>query len=329
MEKKVVMHTTRLTISPMSEQELADHRDRIRQSDPEMSAAYGEMLEGMQTHPAQVLWYAAWKIALADGREIGDACFKGLPAHGRPEIGYGIDPAYWGQGYATEAVGALCRWAMEQNGVSGVEAETEPGNQASQRVLEKNGFRPTGQMGEEGPRFIREKPRNPMKNLILINGTMGAGKSTVCGELKHLLPRAVFLDGDWCWDMHPFVVTGETRALVLDNICTLLNRFLRCTAFENVIFCWVMHRQEIIDGILARLETGGAEYRLFTLDITEKALRERLGGDIAQGKRTPDVIARSMDRRLACQQTQGTKIDVSRISPREAAVRIARAVKGE
>ncbi|MCI6290331.1 MAG: AAA family ATPase [Eubacteriales bacterium] len=168
-----------------------------------------------------------------------------------------------------------------------------------------------------------------MKRLIFVNGAMGAGKTTVCRELKEMLQPSVFLDGDWCWDMSPFVVTAETQQLVLDNICGMLNRFLACDAFENVIFCWVMHRQEIIDGILARLETGGAEYRLFTLDITEKALRERLGGDIAQGKRTPDVIARSMDRRLACQQTRGTKIDVSRISPREAAVRIARAVKGE
>ena len=145
-----------------------------------------------------------------------------------------------------------------------------------------------------------------MKRLIFVNGAMGAGKTTVCRELKEMLQPSVFLDGDWCWDMSPFVVTAETQQLVLDNICGMLNRFLACDAFENVIFCWVMHRQEIIDGILARLETGGAEYRLFTLDITEKALRERLGGDIAQGKRPPDVIARSRERRLACQQTRGT-----------------------
>ena len=107
-----------------------------------------------------------------------------------------------------------------------------------------------------------------MKRLIFVNGAMGAGKTTVCRELKEMLQPSVFLDGDWCWDMSPFVVTAETQQLVLDNICGMLNRFLACDAFENVIFCWVMHRQEIIDGILARLETGGAEYRLFTLDIT-------------------------------------------------------------
>ena len=34
-----------------------------------------------------------------------------------------------------------------------IQAETEPGNRASQRVLEKAGFRPNGITGAEGPRF--------------------------------------------------------------------------------------------------------------------------------------------------------------------------------
>ncbi len=33
-----------------------------------------------------------------------------------------------------------------------------------------------------------------MKNLIFINGTMGAGKSSVCAELLKMLPNAVYLD---------------------------------------------------------------------------------------------------------------------------------------
>ncbi|MBO5197063.1 MAG: hypothetical protein J6B85_00870 [Lachnospiraceae bacterium] len=41
-----------------------------------------------------------------------------------------------------------------------------------------------------------------MKDLILVNGTMGAGKTITCQHLKKLLSNAVFLDGDWCRDMH-------------------------------------------------------------------------------------------------------------------------------
>lgn len=46
-----------------------------------------------------------------------------------------------------------------------------------------------------------------MKNVYIIGGTMGVGKTTVCNLLKHRLKNAVFLDGDWCWDAEPFLVT--------------------------------------------------------------------------------------------------------------------------
>jgi hypothetical protein len=68
------------------------------------------------------------------------------------------------------------------------------------------------------------------------NSTRGcAGKTTTCRELQKVLPRNVFLDGDWRWDMHPFVVADETKATVNSNITHLLNGFLTCPEFENVI----------------------------------------------------------------------------------------------
>ena len=70
-----------------------------------------------------------------------------------------ILPEYEHQGYATEAVRAACRWAFEQPGVTAVEAETAPDHAASQAVLHRVGFVPTGTVGKEGPRFIlRQKP---------------------------------------------------------------------------------------------------------------------------------------------------------------------------
>jgi hypothetical protein len=67
--------------------------------------------------------------------------------------------------------------------------------------------------------------------------------------LQKILPRNVFLDGDWCWDMRPFVVTDETKKLVEGDITHLLNSFLDCSEFENVIFCWVLHEQKILDDL--------------------------------------------------------------------------------
>ena len=162
-----------------------------------------------------------------------------------------------------------------------------------------------------------------MKKLYLIGGTMGVGKTTVCQILKEKLPGSVFLDGDWCWDMHPFAVTEETKRMVIDNICYLLNSFLKCQAYRNIIFCWVMHEQTIIDSIRRQLDLTDVDFRLFTLMISDQALKARLRRDIDAGVRTQDIIARSLARLPFYDKITSEKIDVSRITAGEAAEEIA------
>lgn len=150
-----------------------------------------------------------------------------------------------------------------------------------------------------------------MKKLFLMGGTMGVGKTTVGQILKRRLRRSVFLDGDWCWDADPFQVTCETKEMVLDNICFLLKNFLRCSAYENIIFCWVMHRQEIIDEILSRLDIEDCRVFCVSLVCTEDALVLRLQKDVEAGKRTADVIGRSVDRLPLYKQLNTFQVDTS------------------
>ena len=135
-----------------------------------------------------------------------------------------------------------------------------------------------------------------MKTLYLIGGTMGAGKTTVSQQLKKELPNSVFLDGDWCWDASPFQATEETKAMVMRNICFLLNSFLHCTAYENVIFCWVMHEQSILDAIIRELDTKHCRVIKISLMVDEINLKNRLSHDIALGTRTADIVDRSIAR---------------------------------
>ena len=153
-----------------------------------------------------------------------------------------------------------------------------------------------------------------MKRLYLIGGTMGVGKTTVCQILKRQMPNCVFLDGDWCWDMEPFQVNEETKAMVMENICFLLNNFLRCSAYENIVFCWVMHEQGIIDEILRKLDVG--KY--------QEELERRIRKDIETGLRTEDVLERSKSRLPLYETLNTIKIDVSGFSPRETAGEILR-----
>ncbi|HEX8423278.1 MAG TPA: GNAT family protein [Pyrinomonadaceae bacterium] len=85
---------------------------------------------------------------------IGGCGFKGKPtADGTVEIGYSMLPEFQRAGYATEAAGALVRWAFSQPQVTRVIAETYPELRPSIRVMEKNNFRFIGDGSEE--RVIR------------------------------------------------------------------------------------------------------------------------------------------------------------------------------
>ena len=158
-----------------------------------------------------------------------------------------------------------------------------------------------------------------MKSLFLVGGTMGVGKTTTCQILKRKLDNCVFLDGDWCWDMHPFQVTEETKQMVMDNICFLLNRFIRCSVIENIVFCWVMHEQAIIDEIVSRLDRTDCTVIPISLVCGKEALQDRLQHDVVAGIREEEVIARSVARIPLYESLHTMKIDVSAISPEEAA----------
>ncbi len=138
---------------------------------------------------------------------------------------------------------------------------------------------------------------------------MGVGKTTICQQLKSELSNSVFLDGDWCWDASPFHVTEEKKVMVVDNICHLLNNFLHCSAYDNVIFCWVMHQQAIIDSIIQELDLANCDVKVISLMTDTKCLEERLMNDIEKGIRSADVLSRSMERIPLYQELNTIKID--------------------
>lgn len=163
------LKTKRLRITPMTDDELA--AQAVAEPDERVKLAYAEMLEGCRTNPGERLWYTEWRVDLREtGEPVGGLGFKGPATNGEVEIGYGIDEAHRGKGYATEAAKVLVEWALSQEPVYFVTAETTPDNAASKRVLEKLGFSPTGTNGEEGPRFEKERPATSWMSVYLCLG---------------------------------------------------------------------------------------------------------------------------------------------------------------
>lgn len=151
----MIIQTERLNIRLSTDDEM---RELIKnEKDEGLRQAYSEMLGLSEKEPWARQWYAAWFIESREGKRLGDLCFKGLTGEESVEIGYGILPEYQRNGYATEAVGAVTEWAFLQPGVKIITAETEEDNAASQSVLNRNGFLPTGKRGAEGPLFELKK----------------------------------------------------------------------------------------------------------------------------------------------------------------------------
>lgn len=88
--------------------------------------------------------------------------YDGPDADGLVEIAYGIDEAFQGHGYATEAAAALVDFAFADPRVRVVCAHTLCQAAASPRVLEKCGFTHVGEVvdPEDGPvwRFEKRRP---------------------------------------------------------------------------------------------------------------------------------------------------------------------------
>ncbi len=81
------------------------------------------------------------QIRLAStGEAVGGVGFLSAPdPDGVVEVGYGLAESAQHLGLATEALSAAVGWAAAQ-GVTAVEAMTEPANTASHRVLQRCGF---------------------------------------------------------------------------------------------------------------------------------------------------------------------------------------------
>ena len=156
-----------------------------------------------------------------------------------------------------------------------------------------------------------------MKNLIFIGGTMGVGKTTLSQKLSDSLSNSVFLDGDWCWFQgNNWNFCEENRKMVLNNISYLLNSFLKNSNFKNIIFCWVMHKQEIIDNIFEKITEKDFKFYNFSLIADRNTIEEHLKNRMIKNnnfdqEKLNENIKNSMNRMASYSEVNSKKIDVS------------------
>lgn len=154
--KIMTFETDRLELIPLTLEQLKLLRFEREALEKELNCTYrGEPIEGfiqeyvedqirlLTAKPEIRMYYAFWlMLRKSDRTIIGSLAFKGFPdEHHEIEIGYGQSEEFCHHGYMSEAVAKMCEWGLAQEGVEHIIAETDVDGYASQRILERNGFK--------------------------------------------------------------------------------------------------------------------------------------------------------------------------------------------
>ncbi|MEN6482703.1 MAG: GNAT family N-acetyltransferase [Anaerolineaceae bacterium] len=150
------IHTPRLILFPLSLDQICKYQNNPAALETELKMPVSrdvvdetirreflDKINQMQmVDPFYHDWCTYWLIVIRKAKfGAGLVGFKGAPDEkGSVEIGYGMDPSVWNQGYMTEAASALVAWAFEHLECQQVTV-SQTVNPASLRVLQKLGFR--------------------------------------------------------------------------------------------------------------------------------------------------------------------------------------------
>lgn len=149
------------------------------------------------------------------------------------------------------------------------------------------------------------------KKLIIINGVMGVGKTTISKALLKSLDNCFWLDGDNCWMMNPFVVNEENKDMVLNNIGYIINSFINNSSSKYILFNWVIHEEEIMRDVLSRISLKNVDVYKVTLMCTKEDLVKRIKKDIENGIRDEKNIDRSLEKYNLYKSMDTIKIDTT------------------
>jgi len=149
--------------------------------------------------------------------------------------------------------------------------------------------------------------------VIIINGPMGVGKTTVGKTIADHHPGTAFIDGDWCMDIHPFVGNPETRAMAADNILHMIGNYQKCSVCSMVVLVWLMDDPQVIQKLMDGLSALQAEVKTVTLICDRENLIKRWEHDQACKWRTVEWLHVSL-KSLPVFSSMDHVIDTSKLS---------------
>ena len=167
--------------------------------------------------------------------------------------------------------------------------------------------------------------------IIIINGSLGVGKTSVAEQLHWKLDRSVQLDGDHIGDVHPFEIYDERRIAHLYRTLALLVGFHQQNGYSNFVITYVFESAGSLQALFDLLHPLDASIHTYwlTCEAQEQArrIRERHNDDM-EWELSRFVELQKIQRKAAGEGFIGIELDTTALTPAEAAGKIWEEVFG-
>lgn len=114
--------------------------------------------------------------------------------------------------------------------------------------------------------------------IIIINGSVGVGKTSVADQLHYKFERSVHLDGDAIGDVHPFIIYDDTRIHHLYRTLALLIGFHQQNGYACFVINYVFESPESLQELLDLLFPLDPDIHTYWLTCSEEEQRRRIRG---------------------------------------------------
>jgi len=128
-----------------------------------------------------------------------------------------------------------------------------------------------------------------MKKYIIINGSPGAGKTTVGRKIAETIGRCAYIDGDFVTELHPHLDYKETYPMQKDNILHMSRNYYDFVHCDTVVLSWIMG-ESLAAEFIADITTIGYDVQHFVLSCDKAVLKDRWYKDSVADWRSDEFL---------------------------------------
>ena len=112
--------------------------------------------------------------------------------------------------------------------------------------------------------------------VIIINGSVGAGKSSTSWELQTKFDKSVMLDGDHIGAVHPFEIYDESRIEYLYETICLLVKFHMRHGYGHFVINYVFESGPALQRLVDMLNGIAGDIHCFWLTCSDEEQEKRI-----------------------------------------------------